>query len=467
MNILSAKNVYCIGIGGIGVSALARLMHARGVKVVGSDLRESAVTDSLKKIGIQIIIGQVKENVKNFGPDLVIYSEDVSETSAGFAELSFAKTESIPVLTQAEALGQLMEDKYGIGVTGTNGKSTTTVMLGLILEEAGLDPIVLAGTMLAQRNESQAFQGNTRVGQGKYLVAEADEYRAKMLHGHPKMAVITNIAEDHLDFYKDLNDIKAAFLKYVLALPTDGVIVYNADDHNAVEVCRHALCHKATFGIKHYADLQALNIRHVEGKQLFDLHYKDVNIGTVELNVPGQFNIANALAASLAAIRLGISFDVIQTTLSKFVLPWRRFEAVGLLGKAVVISDYAHHPAGVIATIAAAKEFYPGKKILTVFQPHHRNRTKKLFKEFVESMLGAETVIVPEIFDVAGREHGESISSKDIVTELKKQGEDAYFTENLEETGLLVTKMASDFDVILMMGAGDIDILARKLTANK
>jgi UDP-N-acetylmuramate--alanine ligase len=467
MNILTAKKIYCIGIGGIGVSALARLSHARGVNVSGSDLRESAVTKSLEEAGIKVIIGQNEKNIREFAPDTVIYSEDVSESSAGFVELQYAKSSGITVLTQAEALGGLMEGKFGIGVTGTNGKSTTTILLGLILQEANLDPTVLAGTMLSPKNETAKFQANTRVGESEYMVVEADEYRAKMLKGHPKIAVVTNIAEDHLDFYKDLNDIRSAFSKYILGLPADGVVVYNADDHNAVEVCRHATCHKVTFGIKHYADLQAVNIRQGDGQQTFDLHLHDRNIGTFEFKVPGEFNIYNALGAAAVAIKIGVSVEAIQKALSSFVLPWRRFEVVGQLGKAVVVSDYAHHPAGVTATIKAAQEFYPGKKILTVFQPHHRNRTKKLFKEFVESMLGAQTVIVPEIFDVAGREHGETVSSRDIVEELKKQGEDAYYTEDLQKAGELITNMASQFDVIIMMGAGDIDGLARKLVESK
>lgn len=466
MQINSAKKIYCIGIGGIGVSALARLFVARGAEVKGSDMRSSQVTESLQKTGIQVVIGHDAKHIQEFMPDLVIYSEDVSQTSSGFAELEEARKMGVTVMTQAEALGQVMEGKHGIGVTGTNGKSTTTVMLGLILERAGLDPVVLAGTMLSAKNESDKFKANTRAGKGEYVVAEADEYRAKMLLGHPKMAVVTNIAEDHLDYYKDLAEIKAAFSKYVMGLPSDGIVVYNADDHTTVDVCRHAHCHKATFGIQHYADLQAINIRQETGRQTFDMHYMDENIGNFELPVPGEFNISNALAASLAAMRLGVSPEVIRETLANFSLPWRRFEAVGKLGEATVISDYAHHPAGVEATIRAAQSFYPNLRILTVFQPHHRNRTKMLFRDFVNSLMAAGKVIIPEIFDVAGREHGETVSSQQMVDEMKAQGADAEFAKDLIEAESIIRAQADNYDVILMMGAGDIDTLARKLASS-
>jgi UDP-N-acetylmuramate--alanine ligase len=301
------------------------------------------------------------------------------------------------------------------------------------------------------------------MGEGKFFLAEADEYHRHMLEGHPRMIVLTNIAEDHLDYYKDLNDIRSAFTEYVESLPPDGMVVYNADDHNAVEVARKAHCHKYTFGIDHYADLQAINLKAGPGKQTFDLHLNDELIGTVDLCVPGKFNVSNALGAVLAALKLGVTFEDIKSTLEKFAGIWRRFEIVGTLNGKPVISDYAHHPAGVAGTIQAAKEFYPGKKILTVFQPHHRNRTKALFGPFAESLMDADFVILPEIFDVAGREHGEQISSKDLVAELIKQKEGAEFAENLDQAAVMIREKIKDFDVVLCMGAGDIDLMAREL----
>ncbi|HTL39317.1 MAG TPA: UDP-N-acetylmuramate--L-alanine ligase [Methylomirabilota bacterium] len=462
MNIQQAKNIYCLGIGGIGVSGIARLLFAMGKNVSGSDLHASQITQKLSDQGILVKIGHTVENL-NPKPDLVIFSQDVSPDSAGFIELQEIEKLKIPKLTQAQALGELMQGHFGIAVTGTNGKSTTTAILGLILEHAGLDPSVLVGSMLSSKNESEKFRSNARLGSGKFFVAESDEYHRKMLENHPQMIVITNIAEDHLDYYKDLADIKQAFLEYILSMPPDGILIYNADDHNTVEVCRQAKCHKLTFGIHHYADLQAINIKEENSKQIFDLHYDDQKIGSLKLNIPGAFNVSNALAASLAALKLKIDFSVIKESLENYYGLWRRFEVVGQISGKMVISDYAHHPAAITGTIEAAKQFFPGKKILVVFQPHHRNRTQALFKDFVLALLNADEVIIPEIFDVAGREHGEKISSEDLVRELNRKKELATFGGDLENTEKIINTKLPDYDVLLMMGAGDIDVLARKI----
>ncbi len=454
MDIKQAKSVYCLGIGGIGVSGIARILFAMGKKVSGSDLKESIITKSLEDLGIEVDIGPNPGKIKP-EPDLVIYSQDIPK-----ADLDLI---SVPKISQAQALGELMADKYGIGVTGTNGKSTTTVILGLILERANLDPSVLVGSMVSKKNESEKFQTNSRYGHGEYFVAESDEYHRKMLENKPKMIVITNIAEDHLDYYTDLSDIKSAFFEYAKSMGPDGILIYNADDHNTVDVCKHVACHKFTFGTHHYADLQGINLKIGNRQQTIDLHLNDEMIGTITLKVPGIFNMSNALGAILVAIKLGVEFDVIKQTLEEFNGLWRRFEEVGNMFLKPVISDYAHHPTGVGLTIQAAREFYPGKKILVVFQPHHRNRTKALFGDFVESLVTADELIIPEIFDVTGREHGEAISSSQIVDELKKKGAIATFAKDLVEAEKMIREKIKHFDLLLLMGAGDIDSLARKL----
>lgn len=463
MDLKQVNRIYFVGIGGIGMSALARMFKQQGKTVSGSDMRDSSTLGELKQIGIQVFVGHSPENLKD-KPDVLIYSEDISAESAGFVEIQAADAVGIAKLTYAQALGQLMDEKYGIGVTGTNGKSTTTAILGLILEAAGLDPDVIVGSKLSAKNESDKFKSNARQGNGKYFVAEADEYHRHMLEGRPKMIVISNVAEDHLDYYKDLAEIKSAFGEYIESLPADGMLVYNADDHNTVDVCKHTKHHKYTFAIDHYADLQAINLKVEAGLQRFDLHLHDEMIGTVQLRLPGKFNVSNSLGAILAALKLNVPFDIIKQTLENFAGIWRRFEVVGELQGKPVISDYAHHPAGVAGTIQAAKEFYPGKKVLVVFQPHHRSRTKALFGQFVESLREADSVILPEIFDVAGREHGESISSQDLVTDLRKFEVPAEFAPDLDQAAKMIKDKIKDFDVVLCMGAGDIDSMARKLT---
>lgn len=454
MTLKDAKNIYCLGIGGIGVSGIARLLVAEGKTVHGSDLRESRITKELQALGVNVLIGPNPEKL-GIVPDLIIYSQDVPTEDVG--RLNF------PKLSQAQAIGQLMEGKYGIGVTGTNGKSTTSAILGLILDQAGFDPMVLIGSLLSPKNKTEKFKANARFGLGKYFVTESDEYHRKMLENKPKMIVVTNIAEDHLDYYKDLNDIKSAFLEYVKSLPKDGILIYNADDRNTVEVCKHAECHKFTFGIYHYADLQALNVKSENGIQTFDLHLNDALIGGFKLHVPGLFNISNAIGAALSAIKLGVDAKAVQNSLDEYAGIWRRFEIVGKLDGKDVISDYGHHPAGVAGTIEAGKQFYPGKKVLTVFQPHHHNRTRELFGEFVDALISADEVILPEIFDVAGREHGEQVSSSQLADEVNKRGGKAIFARDLPATEILIRNKIKDFDVVLMMGAGDIDNLARKL----
>ncbi len=458
------KKIYFIGIGGIGMSALARLYSGLGKTVFGSDMKDSGTVQDLVKLGVDIKVGHDPVNIENASPDSVVYSEDISEGSLGFKELSKAKELGISCITYAQALGQMMQGHYSISVTGTNGKSTTTAILGLILEAAGLDPLVVVGSKLSEKNSNDKFKANARLGSGKYFVAEADEYHRHMMDQKPNLIVITNVAEDHLDYYKDIDEIKHAFISFVKTLPEDGAVIFNADDHMSLEVGREAQAHKLTFGIHHYADLQAINLKFENGKQSFDLHFKDENLGRVEINLPGLFNISNVLGAVLAAIHLGVSFEVIKKALADFAGIWRRFEIVGKLDRTTIVSDYAHHPAGVLGTIEASKQFFPNQKILFVFQPHHRNRTKRLFGEFVESMATADDIILPEIFDVPGREHGETVSSKDLATELKKLQVNAEFATDLNEAEQQIRDRAKNFGAVVLMGAGDIDALARKLS---
>lgn len=464
IDLMKINKIHIVGIGGIGTSALARIFLAMNKKVSGSDRIESETTKNLTNLGIKIFIGHFTENISK-DIELLIYTEDITENSLGYIEIQEAKILNIPIVSYSKALGMLMENKYGIGVTGTNGKSTTTAILGYILDKAGLDPTVVVGSKLSEKNQTKKFVDNARLGKGKYFICEADEYHRHMLDGKPNMIIVTNIAEDHLDYYKDLADIKSAFSEYIKNLPTDGIVIYNADDHNAVEVCREAHCHKFTFGIHHYADLQAINIEVIPGKQEFDLHFDDELIGRFLLRIPGRFNVSNAIGACLAAIKLGVDIKVIKSALSEFQGIWRRFEQVGELAGKPIISDYGHHPAAISGILEAVREFYPDKKALFVFQPHHRSRTKSLFNEFVVSMAKVDHVIIPEIFEVAGREHKEDldVSSKDLVNELVKIKVSAEYAPDLETAGKMIHDQIENFDLVILMGAGDIDLLAREI----
>ncbi|MBX4188279.1 MAG: UDP-N-acetylmuramate--L-alanine ligase, partial [Candidatus Doudnabacteria bacterium] len=321
------SKVHCIGIGGIGVSAIARLFLARGAQVTGSDLRDSKLVQDLIVAGAKIDIGHDKKNLPT-DCQLIIHTEDVNDSSPGFVELDQARKLNIETVPYSKALGMFMVGKKGIGVSGTNGKSTTTAMLALIVEKAGLDPSAVVGSKVPVITGSK-FQGNTRIGKGDLFIVEADEYHRHMMDAIPWGIIITNIAADHLDYYRDLSEIKSAFTDYVAALPENGVLVYNSDDENSAEIISAISAQKYSFGFSSRADLHAENIEVSDGQQTFDLTFKNDSIGRYSLHVPGRHNLANAMAAALMALVLGIDPDAIRKSLVDFPGIWRRFEKIG------------------------------------------------------------------------------------------------------------------------------------------
>lgn len=466
MGIQNYQTIHFIGAGGSGVSALARLCKLLGKSVSGSDMRESAAIESLRALGCSITIGHSVANLPS-DVDLVVHSEDVNATSSGYVELLEANKRGVQTLKYSEALGLLLEDYYGIGVSGTNGKSTTTALLGLIMEKAGTDPMVIIGSRLAVTNESEAFKANARFGHGRYFVYEADEYHRHMLDSKPRAAVITNIEADHLDYYKDLSDINQAFADFINYLPADGFVVYNADDENTTAICTaNGVCMKRSFGMNNSAaDYFAKIVKIENQKQFFSVTGKGLDLGIFELAIPGEYNLMNALGAIAAAIELGANVELVRQAVAEFTGIWRRFETVGTFQGKPVISDYAHHPTAVTGLLAAAQQFFPDKKILFVFQPHQKNRTKVLMNEFVQSLLPAGELIVSEIFSVPGREQAsdQDVSSQQIVQALATQGKSAEYASDLDQTEALIRAKAEQIDIILLAGAGTIDQLARKL----
>lgn len=409
------QRIFVVGIGGIGVSALARILRGRGKSVSGSDIEDSEIIEDLRKEGIQAAITHRAENLPQ-DADLLIYSNAVPD---GNPERIKAGKLEIPQSSYPEALGELLKDyEKVIAVAGTNGKTTTTAMIGWILEQAELDPTVLVGSRVL------AWNSNARIGANKYFVLEADEYRRAFLNYHPDIAVITNIAADHLDYYKDLDDIKKAFHEFIRGVKPNGTVI---------------------------RDL------HPEKSQRFNLR------------VPGRFNQENAAAAAAACEALGVAKEKVALALESFTGTWRRFEKVGKFGNALIISDYAHHPDGIKVTLDTAREEYPGKRILTVFQPHQHNRTKMLFKEFVEAFCQSplQDFIIAEIFDVAGREKSQdqNISSQDLVREISKCRKKVVYVRDLGDCEQKVRAVAANYDVIIIMGAGDIYKVANKLVS--
>ncbi|NQT49194.1 UDP-N-acetylmuramate--L-alanine ligase [Candidatus Kuenenbacteria bacterium] len=454
MNLENIKKIYISGIGGIGVSALARFFVCKGIEVVGSDAEKSEVTEALEKIGIKIYYDQKAENV-TYANDLFVYSSAVPSENP---ERQKAKELKIVQKSYFEVLGEISRDYNTVAVSGTNGKSSTTAMLAAILLKADKDPSVILGSCFDK------LDNNFHCGKSDLLVVEACEYRAHMLLLKSQTIILTNIEEDHLDFYKDLNHIVQTFQQYVNGLRLeDNLLVLNNDDVN-IRKLNLPKCKIVKFGLIHGADVWADNIRKLPAKQLFNVIYYGQDLGEFELNVPGDFNIYNALAAIGYALTLNIPIGVVKDALREFKGIWRRFEIIKN-EKYTVISDYAHHPTAIQETIKAVREFMPGRRIVAVFQPHQRDRTQKLFDDFVKSFDLADVVIMPEIYDVEGREEGQKISSQDLVSIMSKEkpNKQIEYAEDLMEARVKAKSTIKDEDVVLVMGAGDVYKIVEKI----
>lgn len=455
---LNFHNVFISGIGGIGVSALARLFLSRGLRVTGSDCVKSEITEALEKLGVKIYY---KQEATNVSPDfdLFVYSAAVPLENS---ERQRAKELKILQKSYFEVLGEVSREFKTIAVSGTNGKSTTTAMIASILIDAQIDPTVIVGSQCSK------LDGNFRAGKSDLFVVEACEYRAHMLLLKPQTIVLTNIEEDHLDFYKDLNHIVQTFQQYVNGLRADDdLLVYNNDDVN-IRKLRLPKCKRMSYGFIPGAHVGAENVRKLPGKQLFDVVYYGQNIGEFELNVPGNFNVYNALAAIAYCLTLNVPLGRIKQSLREYHGIWRRFEIIRN-DEVALISDYAHHPTAVEGTLRAAREFMPGRRIVVIFQPHQKDRTKKLFNEFVKSFDLADVVMLPEIYDVAGREEvGNEISSDDLAKAMKvvNPKKQIYFTGDLDNTLVEAKKLIKNEDVVIVMGAGDVYQIVQSLKAS-
>ena len=412
--------MHFIGIGGIGTSALAQYYLKKGHQVSGSDLVASETSDILEKLGAKIIIGlHAGKNIPS-SVERVIHSPAVQVNNPEIIE---AKKRGLTIESYPEALGLLTREYFTIAVSGTHGKSTTTALIALILIKAGLDPTVIIGTTLREFGDS-----NCRVGEGKYLVIEADEWNASFLHYWPKIIVLTNIEEEHLDYYEDLEHILNTYKEYVGHLPKEGKLIVNGDDENIAKL-----------------DLQT---------EQYSLRQKEAAELKRILQVPGEHNVYNALAALAAARAVTIPDEVSFEAVEEYQGAWRRFEIIEK-ERFTIISDYAHHPTEIAATLKATREKFPDKKILCIFQPHQYQRTRYLFDAFVKvfSSRDVDEVIITDIYDVAGREKRDSsqkVSAQKLVAAIKKPWV-RYIPHNQ-----LKDLHVPDSSVLIVMGAGDI-----------
>ncbi len=448
MDLKNYKHIHFLGIGGIGISAIAEIMKDRGAEVSGSDMKESTVTDHLRKQGITVYIGHAAKNAE--GADLLVYSNAVSMENP---EILKAKEMGIPVISRAQALGMLLaEYPNSIAVSGTHGKTTTTSMVSLILNNAGKDPTITVGGIL---NE---LKSNVRIGGKEYFITEACEYMDSFLELRPRVEIILNIDSDHLDYFKDINHITRSFRKFALAVPKDGTIIaYDANPF--VKAATADLdCAVKTFGFSEGSDFYAKNISFdAMGHPSYDLFTKDGYVDRITLSVPGEHNVANSLAAIAAAFTLGVTdLDVIKNTLMSFKGTQRRFDIMGRKNGFTVVDDYAHHPTEIMATLAAAQKL-DHKRVWCLFQPHTYTRTMALMDQFADAFKDADIVCLAEIY--AAREKNiYKLSSAVLEKDIKKRhpGKIVRFIDDFRDMADYVLSNAVPGDVVITMGAGDI-----------
>ena len=447
LDITKYKHVHCIGIGGIGVSAIAEILKSQGYTVSGSDMKKSDVTERLLYQGIKVCQGHAAENIE--GADLVAYSAAVSPENP---EIVAAKEKGIPVVTRAEALGSLMSE-YGtsIAVSGTHGKTTTTSMVSLIMENAGLDPTILVGGNLGE------IGGNCQVGYSQYFVTEACEYVDSFLSLKPKIEIILNIDSDHLDYFKDINQIVRSFDRFAKLVPNDGLIIaYDANPF--VNQVINGLDNVITFGLNEKCNYYGKDIRFDEnGMPGFDVYKNGEFLIHVDLSVPGEHNVLNALAAFACCHTLGVSEKTIADTLHGYSGTERRFDIIGTTRSGVkVVDDYAHHPTEIKATLSATKNV-PHNELWVCFQPHTYTRTLALFDEFADAFTGTDHLILAEIY--AAREKNiYKISSQQLMEKIKETHPDmdVCYIDNFEDMAKYLKENTSKGDMVITMGAGDI-----------
>ena len=440
-------HIHFIGIGGISMSGLAEILLEEGFTISGSDAKESPLTDKLASEGVQISYPQSAANITS-GIDAVIYTAAIHEDNPEFAA---AKNTGLPMLSRAELLGQIMDNYVNsVAVAGTHGKTTTTSMLSQVLLAADSDPTISVGGIL------KAIHGNIRVGHSDVFLTEACEYTNSFLNFHPKYSLILNIEEDHLDFFKDLADIRHSFRRFAENTAEGGTIIINGAIADYEEIVKDLPVSVVTYGLTEACDYYPSDITFDEkGCATYTAVHQGRALTSVKLNIPGMHNVSNSLAVIAAALSLKIELSTITSGISQFTGTDRRFELKGMYKDGVtVIDDYAHHPTEIAATLTAAQN-YPHKRIICVFQPHTYTRTKAFLKDFAKALSLADVIVLADIY--AARETDTlGISSKNIEDDLKALGKEAYYFPSFDEIENFLQKKCMNGDLLITMGAGDV-----------
>lgn len=439
-------HIHFIGIGGISMSGLAEILLGENFTVSGSDAKESPLTQSLADKGAKIFYGQRASNIED-GVEVVVYTAAIHPDNPEYAR---AVEKDIPMLTRAELLGQIMRNyETPIAISGTHGKTTTTSMVSHILLEGSCDPTISVGGILP------AIGGNIRVGESETFVTEACEYTNSFLSFFPKISIILNIDADHLDFFKDIQDIRQSFRRFAQLLPQDGTLIINSDTPEYKEIIRDLPCRVITYGLEHEADYQAVDITYDKyGHASFTVLRGGKKAGSYYLKVPGLHNVSNALAAIALGHLLGLSEEVIIKGLGSFTGTDRRFQYKGEVAGVTIIDDYAHHPTEIEATLHAARN-YPHKKTWCVFQPHTYTRTKALLPEFAQALTLADHVVLADIY--AAREQNTiGITSEDLQKCILELGTPCEYFSTFDEIENFLLESCTQGDLLITMGAGDV-----------
>jgi UDP-N-acetylmuramate--alanine ligase len=442
----SIRKLHFVGIGGIGMSGIAEILIDQGFTVTGSDRAASDNTDRLKALGAHVYVGHAAENLEP-DVDVVVYSSAVPPDNP---ELATAHARKIPVIRRAEMLAEVMRLRYGIGIAGTHGKTTTTSMVSLVLMEGGIDPTVIVGGRLRGLAGS-----NARLGKGDFIVVEADEFDRSFLSITPTIAVLTTLETDHLDCYRDLEDIKSAFIQFASKVPFYGFVVLCLDEPALQDIMPKLKKKIITYGLNGQADLQAVDIRHRQNTSTFLVVHQGRDLGEVTLQIPGKHNVQNALAAIAVGLELGVPFAQIAAGVAKFTGVFRRWEVKAEVKGVTIVDDYAHHPTEIKATLAGAKSGWR-RRVVCVFQPHLYSRTRDFYDEFGRSFFNADVLVLTDVYP-AREEPIQGVSGELIANAAREFGhKQVHYVPDKKAVPAFLLSIVQPGDIVITMGAGDI-----------
>jgi UDP-N-acetylmuramate--alanine ligase len=441
------RHIHMVGIGGIGMSGMAEILLQKGYTVTGSDAKEGDTIKRLRELGAKIHIGHDEKNIE--GADVVVYTSAVKAEEN--LETKTAMEAGIPVIKRAEMLAELMRMKYGIGIAGTHGKTTTTTMVGHVIQDGSFDPTIMVGGKVHSFSETNAV-----VGKGDIIIVEADEFDRTFLRLTPSLAVITNIEAEHLDIYDNLEDVKNAFVEFANKVPFYGAVVLCLDDPNVRSIIPEIERRTITYGLTPQAKVRARNIEVNHFYSTFTVLNDGNEIGEIKLQAPGEHNVKNALAAVAVGLELDIDFKYIKSGLERFEGVFRRFQLKADIDNIIVIDDYAHHPTEVQATLKAARNGWKDRRVVAVFQPHLYSRTRDLYQDFGSSFFDAEVCVITDVYP-SREEPIEGVDGKLIADSAKEYGHrQVHYVEDKQDLPEKLKEIVQAGDVIITMGAGDI-----------